>query len=639
MNRKIIFLILLTSIILSQSLNDLKKLNNNDLDKLREQLMLEEKDFNVNSKINNETIDLDNQKSVTLSSPAQISTKKDEYFGYNYFEKNISFFDNVPTPQDYKLGPGDEIILSLWGETNSREKFLLNNDGMIFYDNIGFINLSNLTLSAAEMLLKDELSKIYSTIKSENNPTDLTLSLGKLKSINIYFSGHIKNPGINLVHPFSDVFSAIVQSGGISDNGSLREVQLIRNNEIISKVDFYSFFMFGKNTFSNVKLIEGDTIHVPSFKNRISITGAVNRPSIYELLFDESLSDIITYASGMTSNASSNLILNQVIPLEERSSDDNARTSVIIKLKDKESTILNNGDTILVPFISDVDTQVNIYGRVKAPGTYPANNASLKSVLDIAGGFEDPTFRKSILENEIKILRKDSNQFYGIEIITSYKEADKLELLPNDKIFVYEDINYKNSFTYRMEGEINKPGTYAFVEGITISDAVELAGGFTSLSSFNNISVSQEYYSLNDNGEETIKFEKVGSVTEDFLIGINTVIKALPYENVVAVEGNVYKPGLVAFSRGLTMYDAIVKAGGYMPYSMKKRAYVRKSNGEVVKANLFRGRVKRLSAGDTVVVPLNPEPSTFDITEFIADLSTTFANLAAIMIIIDNNSN
>jgi len=90
------------------------------------------------------------------------------------------------------------------------------------------------------------------------------LELGKLKSINIYFSGHIENPGINLVHPFSDIFSAIVQAGGVNDKGSLREVQLIRNNKIITTVDFYSFFMNGKNTFSNIKLIDGDVIHIPS---------------------------------------------------------------------------------------------------------------------------------------------------------------------------------------------------------------------------------------------------------------------------------------------------------------------------------------------------------------------------------------
>ena len=109
---------------------------------------------------------------------------------------------------------------------------------MIYYENIGFINLSNKTLESAEILLTEELSRIYSTLKDANNPTTLMLELGQLKSINIYFSGHIENPGINLVHPFSDIFSAIVQAGGIDNNGSLRMVQLIRNNQIITTVDF-----------------------------------------------------------------------------------------------------------------------------------------------------------------------------------------------------------------------------------------------------------------------------------------------------------------------------------------------------------------------------------------------------------------
>jgi len=212
-------------------------------------------------------------------------------------------------------------------------------------------------------------------------------------------------------------------------------------------------------------------------------------------------------------------------------------------------------------------------------------------------------------------------------------------LLPNDKIFVYENINYRNSLTYRIEGEINKPGTYPFEQGLKIIDVVELADGLTNLSSFDNIIVFQEYTSLNENGEQITESRAVGNVTEDYILGPDSIVRALPYENVVSVEGNVYKPGLVAFYKGLTMSEAIEHAGGYMPYSMKKRAFVRKANGEIVKADLFRGRAKRLSAGDTVVVPVNPDPNTFDITTFIADLSTTLANIAAIMLIIDNNSN
>ena len=630
-NINVIFILFLSTIFAQVSVSDLNRLSNQQLDAIRAELQ-------SNTQQVNDISEVENTSAPVLITPMD-NIISEEYFGYNYLKKDISFFDNVPTPADYKLGPGDEIIISLWGENNSRESFTLNKDGMIYYNNIGFINLSNNTLESAEILLTEELSRIYSTLKDLNNPTTLMLELGQLKSINIYFSGHIENPGINLVHPFSDIFSAIVQAGGIDNNGSLRTVQLIRNNQIITTVDFYSFFMNGTNTFSNIKLIDGDTIHIPSFKNRISISGEVNRPSSYELLSNESILDLIGYASGFSSDASSTLILNQIIPVEKRFSDDNARTSIALDFKNSKSTSLNNGDNVKVLPISDVDVNVEVFGRIKSPGVYPASsNRSLKYVLDIAGGFDDPIFRKTIRENEITILRKDENQFYSLEILTSYKDADKLQLMPNDKIFIYEDINYRNNFTYRVEGEVNKPGTFPLTAGTTVSQALEKAQGLTELSTLDNIIVYQEFTEIQDDGTEVTQIKDVASVSLDFVLGSRSVIKALPFENVINVEGNVYNPGLVAYDRGITMSKAIIQAGGYKPYSMKKRAYVRKANGEIDKANLFRGRTKRLSPGDTVVVPVNPDPSDFDITAFVADLSTTLANIAAILLIVDNQT-
>ena len=636
-NINVIFILFLSTIFAQVSVSDLDRLSNQQLDAIRAELQ-------SNTQIKNDTESVDSKVDntsvpVSITPTDNIITTEEYYFGYNYLRKDISFFDNVPTPADYRLGPGDEIIISLWGENNSRENVTLNKDGMIYYENIGFINLSNKTLESAEILLKEELSRIYSTLKDANNPTTLMLELGQLKSINIYFSGHIENPGINLVHPFSDIFSAIVQAGGVNNNGSLRAVQLIRNNQIITTVDFYSFFMNGTNTFSNIKLIDGDTIHIPSFKNRISISGEVNRPSTYELLSNESISDLIGYASGFTSDASSTLILNQIIPVEERFSDDNARTSIALDVKNSQSKTLNNGDTVEVLSIANVDLNVEVFGRVKSPGTYPAKNSSLKYILDIAGGFDDPVFKQTIRDNEIMILRQDANKFYGTELIVSYNESHELQLLPNDKIFVYENINYRNSFTYRIEGEVNKPGTYPFIEGTTVGDAVENAGGLTTLSSLRNIVVFQEYTELDKNDEEITRSESVGNIDKDFILGSNSVIKALPFENVIKVEGNVYNPGLVSYYKGLTMYGAIEQAGGHKPYSMKKRAYVRRANGQIDKARIFRGRTKRLYAGDTVVVPADPNPSDFDITTFVADISTTLANIAAILLIVDNNNN
>ena len=154
----------------------------------------------------------------------------------------------------------------------------------------------------------------------------------------------------------------------------------------------------------------------------------------------------------------------------------------------------------------------------------------------------------------------------------------------------------------------------------------------------NNVIIYQEFTELQDNGIEVTRVQDVANVDLDFQLGSNSVIKALPYENVISVEGNVYNPGLVAYDRGLTMAKAIIQAGGYKPYSMKKRTYVRRANGEIDKANIFRGRTKRLFPGDTVVVPVDPDPSDFDITTFVADMSTTLANIAAILLIVDNQT-
>ena len=402
-------------------------------------------------------------------------------------------------------------------------------------------------------------------------------------------------------------------------------------------MDLYSFFTDGKSNFSKLKLVDGDVIHVPVVEKRVEIKGSILKPSKYELLPNEFFEDLINFSGGLTPNASSLIVLDRTIPFNQRSSDDNATTSMNIDYKNSSLISLENGDIIKIKPIGITQSKVRVFGKVKNPGEYSAMNSSLKDILDFAGGFNDPLFRKSI-NNEIIILRLDENQFYAQEYKVKYKDSAAFIMNPDDKIFVYENTNYNKSYTYSVQGEVNRPGRYPFQKGITIQDAIATAGGLTEMSNFSNIVILQEFSEVDDDGNKIITSNSVANASLDFEIADNTLIKALPVENVINVSGNVYNPGLISYSPGMTMYDAIEMAGGYKPYSLKNRAYVIRANGEREKANIFRGRAKRVFAGDSIFIPVNPNPSDFDITTFIADLSSTLANIAAILIIVDNNN-
>ena len=627
MNRIIlVFLIIINSVFAQGSLRGI----NSELDRLKKELQtdLVEQVDTVQEEISTANI------SPLSNSP---SDEQPYYFGYDYFSREISFFDNIPTPSNYRLGPGDEVILSTWGEYNSQKKFIINKNGSIFYENLGFISLLNSTLEEAESILQKELSKIYETINSNDNPTNVTLELGRLKSVNVYFTGEVENPGIHLIHPFSDIFTAIVQSGGIKDNGSLRNIHLLRDNKIISQIDFYSFFISGKNDFSDVKIIDGDVIHIPSIQNRINIVGEVNRPGFYEISKNDEISDLIQYASGFTNLASSSIILETINPLESRLSNDKATSSQNIDFNDKIKLDLSSVNKIDVMKIIPNDSMVEVFGRVKNPGRFSANS-TLKEVLDIAGGFNDPIFEQTILKNKIVVLRQTSEQFYGKEFAISYSLSSSFDLEPNDKIFVYENINYRNSFTYTVKGEVVKPGTFSLSKDLTLAEALNLAGGLTEFGSKDAINIVQTFTSIDENGIEIKEEIQLGNIDLNLMVSDGMVINILPIQNTIKVEGNVYNPGLIAISKNtISMSKAIELAGGYKPYSLKKRSYVLRSNGQIDKANIFRGKTKRVFAGDTVFVPANPDPSDFDITAFIADLSSTLANIAAILILVDNN--
>jgi len=633
MKNYLIILIVFSSSLIAQSLSpsDLGKLNNRQLDQLKAQLIENDPDVTMNQIVTQDRI-----PQVQLKSSAPKNTKKVYAYGYDFFTKDINFYDNAPTPNDYILGPGDEISLTLWGETNLKENFIIDKNGSIFYKNIGFINISDYTLFEAENILKEELSKLYSTINSST--TYLRLEINRIKSINVYFSGLVNSPGIHLIHPFSDIIQAIIQSGGIKGIGSLRNIQIIRNGKLAHDIDLYPFFNQGNDKFKKIKLYDNDTIYVPPVEKRAWIKGEVLVPGYYELKKDESLYDLIKYSYGLTAFASSEFIINELIPLEERSSDDLSYKTFVVANEQSKEIFLNNMDTVTIPKIPGVLSSVQVLGKVKAPGNYPYKNNSLKDILDLAGGFNDPDFRKSIVDEEILILRKNEENIYADELTTSYEKANNFQLFNGDKIFVYENVDYDNQFTISVNGEVVNPGFYSFEQGMTVASAIAKAGGMNILADKNAITLTEQFKSQGADGNIQVEILPTINVNPNHILSPNSKINILSKQNSVRIIGNVYSPGLITYSKNTSIKDYIRLAGGYKPESKKNKVYVKRTNGEIKVVSLFRGSFIRIKNGDVIVVPKKEKNSDFDITSFVSDLTSVLANIAAILIIVDNQN-
>lgn len=608
----------------------LQKMANEELDKIKADLTQEIIDSSAISDVEVPIL----MEEVNI--PSKKVPIKNKPFGHSFFESDINFFDNIPTPVDYLLGPGDEIILSIWGDTNLRSVFTINKNGLIYFENIGLINISNKSIIEAEEFLKVKLLSVYSTLGTSSN---LNIELSKIKSLNIFFTGEFNNPGISLIHPFSSPLTAIIQAGGITENASIRNIQVFRNNKLLTTIDFYDFLLSGNKERVNIKLIDGDTIHVPVIKNKVELIGELNRPGDYEFLNNESLKELLQIAGGLKATAANKAIVRQIDPIEKRSSDDFAMKGEIVHLENSSSTFIGNGAIVKIPQISKNITDVQVFGRVNFPGSYPVNSeTTLKDILDLSGGFDDPFFRKTI-RDEITVLRLNESNYNSTEIQVSYKNSEKFQILAGDKILVYEDINYQQSLVYEIGGEINIPGTYSFTAGISLADAISKAGGVTELGQLNNITIEKNLLTDFENSEEpTMTKESISNITMDYKLEPNDRITVKKKTNVISVIGNVYNGGFIAIGdrKSVSFGRAIELAGGYKPSSLKRKSYVIRSNQSISKPSFFSRQLLRVYPGDQIVVPMNENADKFDFNSFIADLSTTLANIAAILIIVDN---
>jgi protein involved in polysaccharide export with SLBB domain len=285
-------------------------------------------------------------------------------FGRNIFNsRNLTFApsQNLATPVNYKLGPGDEVIIDIWGSNQNTIRETISPDGNINIETLGLVYLNGMTVKEADNYLRRELSKIYSSIDGKN--TDIKLSLGQIRTIQINVMGEVAVPGTYALSSFSTVFHALYRAGGVNNLGSLRNIYLMRNGKKVATLDVYDFILKGQ-TMDDIRLQEGDVIIIPTYEMLVDIQGNVKRPMFYEMKNGETVKNLIEFAGNFTGNAYTKNI---------RMTRQNGHEYQIYTIDDLDYSVfkLMDGDVLSVSAMLDrYENRVEISGAVYRPGIY-----------------------------------------------------------------------------------------------------------------------------------------------------------------------------------------------------------------------------------------------------------------------------
>ena len=507
-----------------------------------------------------------------------------QVFGQDIFTgRNLTFEPNVnmATPEDYRLGPGDEVVIHIWGNNESTIRETISPEGNIIVSQVGPMYLSGLTVKEANQRAKSALAPIFSDI--ENEATDISLTLGQLRSIQVNVMGEVVTPGTYRMSPFSTLFSAVYNAGGVAPSGSLRSIEVMRNGRRIATADLYEFLFNGKSD-GDVRLQENDVIIVTPYDRIVTIDGSVKRPMSYEMKKGETLADLLEYAGGLTGSA-----YGDRLTLERTTGK--GKSVVTVEAADFETTRLDDGDLIVVQDgITRYDNRVDVTGAVFRPGKYSIGTdvVTIKDLITKADGLREDAFTDRVQlfrENEDRTVAIESFDLGGI--LEGTKED--IVLRPNDVLVIssVRDIEPKGAFT--ITGEVSKPGRYAYADGTTVEDLILLAGGLLEGASDAKIDISRRVVDPSATDIDgkiaknfTIAVSKglVVDGGDKFVLEPNDVIDvrhspAYVPQRRVTVSGEVPFEGQYTLgTRSERLSDLVKRAGGVSEYAYLRGAHL-----------------------------------------------------------------
>lgn len=496
-------------------------------------------------------------------------------------ELNFAPSENLATPRNYRLGPGDEVIIDVFGRNQTTLRNIISPEGSINVDILGPVYLSGMTIEEANKFLKKRLSQIYSGL-GKGAGTDMRLSLGQIRTIQITVVGDVPHPGTYLLSAFSSAFHALYKAGGVVDPGTLRDIKVIRDDKVVAKVDVYEFLQNGSLS-SDVRLNEGDVIVVGPYKNLVFIESGVKRPMYFEMRDGETLSKLLEYAGGFASGANTSSVT------IHRQGQKNYEVCTV-EDKNFASFVMQNGDKVEIGVLPELyENRVIIHGAVYFPGTFALNTArTAKQLVESAGGLLPEAFADRVVVH--RELQDKSQEVFSLNMADILAGiGPDFVLQNNDELYVASANDLKEQGTMKIDGMVNNPGTYPFAANTTIEDFIILAGGLLDGASTSRVDVTRRkkdangMVALNDIGEMysfSLENGLVFSGDRDFVLEPydEVMVHKSPSFNVqrhFTVSGEVNFPAVYSLTtRQERVSDLVKKAGGLTQFAYSKGAHL-----------------------------------------------------------------
>lgn len=563
----------------------------------------------------------------------KVSTaSENDVFGRNIFNIDKLTFQpnlNMATPENYRLGPGDEVIVDVWGASQNTMRLEISPDGYVNITNLGPVYLNNMTIKDARQLLKQELGKIYAD--SANN---IQVTLGNIRTIQVNVMGEVRAPGTYALSSLSTVFHALYASGGVSDIGSLRNVQVARGGKTIARLDVYEYIMKGQIQ-DDIRLQDGDVVIVPTYDELVKITGKVKRPMFYEMKNGESAATLLKCAGGFSSDA----YKKSIRVLRKDGKEFSVKTVNDI---DYSAFKLIDGDVVTVDSILNrFNNRLEVKGAVYHPGVFELSGSlnTVRQLVEKADGLLGDAFTgRAVLYRERENLTKEVLPV-DIEGILKGTSPD-IALQKNDILYIPSIHDLQDMGKVTISGEVNKPGRYTHADHMSLEDLVITAGGLKESASLVRVDVSRRIRDPKGTTEPDMIGQNFSFGLKDgFVVDGEAGFELQPYDQVfvrrspsyneqvsVTVDGEVlYRGEYTLSTKSERLSSLIQRAGGVSRYAYVRGAKLRRvANEEELRRMEDVVKMVRREIGETLATSLGLKvDSTFTVG---IDLEAALAN-------------